>query len=231
MRLESNHRPNFGDRELEQQIVTSLRRHHVPSLRNVTVQASQGQVVLRGEVTSFYAKQLSQHSARRLAGDNHVIDEVSVVTPATLRDPVRLRQTAAAGVALLMLVLVSGCSQQSAAPPVPVHPVTGQVTFNGKPAVGAAVVFHAKAADGQFPAPRAYTDSQGNYALSTFNGQDGAPAGEYAVTVELRAPVLKDGELVAGPNVIPQPYGSPKTTKLQVRVAEGSNTVPLKIIR
>jgi hypothetical protein len=57
--------------------------------------------VLRGQVNSFYAKQLSQHSARRLAGDSQVIDEVSVVTPASFRDPAGLKQSATAGVLLL----------------------------------------------------------------------------------------------------------------------------------
>jgi osmotically-inducible protein OsmY len=89
------------DVELEQRISASLRNHHVGSLRNVQVEARSGTVLLRGEVSSFYAKQLLQHSARRLAGESQVIDEVSVVTPATFRDPLRLRQSAAAGVALL----------------------------------------------------------------------------------------------------------------------------------
>ncbi len=100
MRNLSNQPTISTDLELEQRIVASLKSHHVPSLRNVRVQVAGDTVVLRGQVSSFYAKQLSLHSARRLAGDSHVIDEVSVVTPATFRDPFRLNQAAAAGVAL-----------------------------------------------------------------------------------------------------------------------------------
>jgi hypothetical protein len=88
------------DRALEARIIASLAGHHVPSLRNVRVLVDGSRIVLRGQVSSFYAKQLSQHSARRLAGESLVIDEVSVVTPASFRDPARLSQVAAAGVAL-----------------------------------------------------------------------------------------------------------------------------------
>jgi hypothetical protein len=219
----------LADYELEQRILSSLQGQHVPSMRNITVHAQQGHVVLQGHVTSFYAKQLSQHSARRLAGESRVVDEVRVVTPATLRDSQRPSSLAAAGALLLLVSLVAGCSKSEAT--VPVHPVSGQVLFNGKPAAHASVIFHPKAGAEGVPVPRANADAQGNFTLSTYGVGDGAPLGEYAVTVELRPLVKKDGEFETGPNIIPRQYSTPQTTKITTRVAEGTNNVPIKVVR
>jgi len=216
------------DQDLEQRILASLGDLHVPSLRGVTVQARGGQVVLRGQVTSFYAKQISQHSARRVAGEDRVVDEVRVVTPATLRSTPRA-SLAAAG-ALLLAVALAGCSK-GGPEELPVHPVNGQVVFNGKPAAGASIIFHPKAGGEGAVVARAQADNQGNYTLSTYRDGDGAPAGEYAVTVELRQLIKKDGEFESGPNIIPRQYSSPATTRLVFKVAEGANSVPIKITR
>jgi hypothetical protein len=53
-----------------------------------------------------------------------------------------------------------------------------------KPATGAIVTFHPTNADPKDPAkPTAKVDEQGNYALTTYTAGDGAPAGEYVITV------------------------------------------------
>jgi hypothetical protein len=229
MQVENHLSSISADREFQERIVASLRTLGSPALRSVTVEVRDGTIMLRGEVVSFYAKQVLQHSARRLAGDSRVIDEVRVVTPAAFRDTLRLRQTAGAGVALLWIMLVAGCSRQPTL--VKVHPVQGQVLFEGKPAAGATVVFHPKDRTQTFPAPSAKADGQGNFSLTTYSSQDGAPVGEYSVTVELRAVVTKQGELELGPNVLPPQYSCPTTTKVQAHIAEGTNTVPIKILR
>lgn len=139
------------------------------------------------------------------------------------------RQAAAAAIALVTL-LAAGCSKTET-DRVPVFPVTGQVTFDGRPAAGAFVVFHRKDNTVGFPPPRAQVDQQGNFAVSTYVSQDGAPVGEYVVTVELRKVVDKDGEFVPGPNVLPPKYSSPKTTSLVAKINEGENSLPIKIVR
>lgn len=218
-----------SDVELETRITASLRQQQIPSLRKVVVEAAGGTVVLRGEVNSFYAKQVSQHSARQLAGENCVIDEVSVVTPAAFRDPLRLR-CSIAGAVLLLISLSLGCSEEKSNS-VPVHPVAGQVTLNGRPAPNAVVVFHPKETAVEFPSPSAVADSNGNFQLSTYKPTDGAPAGEYVVTVEMRSFVLKDGDYIAGPNQVNAKYGKPSTSNLKIRVAEGTNQIPVKVVR
>jgi len=137
--------------------------------------------------------------------------------------------TALAGAVLSLAVMASGCSRQ--APTLEVHPVTGQVTYNGKPAAGAHVTFHPKVQQIAHPIPSAKADPQGNFSLTTYRAEDGAPLGEYSVTVELRPVITKDGEIELGPNVLPLQYSSPKTTKVVARVAEGVNSVPIKIVR
>ena len=229
MQTQNDRRKSSHDTELEARITASLIGHHVPSLRNVSVEVLGDTVVLRGEVSSFYAKQLSHHSARRLAGDTPVIDEVRVLTPAAFRDPRRPRFAAVVGAVLLLAALAGGCSRQ--APTLEVHPVTGQVTYNGKPAAGAHVTFHPKVREVAHPIPSAKVDPQGNFSLTTYRSEDGAPFGEYSVTVELRPVITKDGEIELGPNILPPQYSSPKTTKVVARVAEGANSVPIKIVR
>jgi hypothetical protein len=220
---------NGGD--LPQQIRGALAVYCGPSLRHVEILTREGAILLRGSVSSFYAKQILQHSAQRAAGSLPIIDEVEVVAPAALRDPERLRRAAAAGLALSLLLVVAGCGSSADAQRVAVHPVSGEVTFNGKPAAGAFVVFHSKQGDASFPAPRAYVDPQGRFSLSTYDGGDGAPVGEYAVTLVLEPQIKKDGEYVQGANVLPPKYSKPRTTTVVARVAEGTNTVPIKIAR
>lgn len=68
-----------ADRDLERRIMNYLARRHVPGLRQLEVKASNGTVTLRGQVRSFYEKQLSQHCCRRVAGVMKLIDAIDVV--------------------------------------------------------------------------------------------------------------------------------------------------------
>ncbi len=125
---------------------------------------------------------------------------------------------------------LAGCSKNHA-DRRDVHPVAGQVTFNGKPAAGALVVFHPQdPAVGELK-PNARADRQGNYTLSTYSAGDGAPAGEYKLTVILRQLVKREGDFEPGPNILPAQLSTPATSKIAAQVAEGPNTVPIKITR
>jgi hypothetical protein len=218
------------DRELEKRIWAFLEDHHVPSLRHVRIDAAGGVVTLRGRVSSYYARQLVQHSARRLAGDGRVIDELSVATPAAFRDPLRLSRPAVVSAALLIAAMLSGCSKSDPAR-VPVRPVSGQVTIEGRPAKGAWVVLHPKDASQSFPSPNAYADQQGYFSIGTYSLGDGAPQGEYTVTVRWQPAIVKDGEYQTGPDLVPAKYRTATTSTLTARVNEGSNSIPLKITR
>jgi hypothetical protein len=73
---------------------------------------------------------------------------------------------------------LTGCSN-SLRPPT--YPVTGTVTFQGKPVAGAVITFVPTGEEGE--AASAISDSEGKYALTTWEAGDGARPGEYRVKI------------------------------------------------
>ncbi len=88
---------------------------------------------------------------------------------------------------LLVCVLaagLAGCGGDGRPAHAPAVPVSGRVTVNGQPAAGALVVFHATARGLEAgPSPFATTAADGSYRLTFYTADEGAPEGEYAVTV------------------------------------------------
>src|SRR5262245_56273171 len=110
----------------------------------------------------------------------------------------------------------------------PTHPVALTVTFKGKPAVGARVALHGKGKGPGLPYADGIADAEGRVRLSTYRAFDGAPAGEYAVTAELRKPYYTaEGKL--GPNLLPARFASVKTTPLTVAVKRGEQHFVLEL--
>lgn len=66
------------DFDLERRVTNYLHSKQMRSLRDVEVDADNGTVVLRGEVGSFYEKQLCLNCTRRVAGVVELIDEILV---------------------------------------------------------------------------------------------------------------------------------------------------------
>ena len=72
-----------------------------------------------------------------------------------------------------LAIALAGCHRGPA-----LHPVRGQVWFEGRPAEGATVVFHpAQSDDAVSLTPSATVEPNGSFALSTRLPGDGAPAG------------------------------------------------------
>jgi hypothetical protein len=67
-----------ADSDLQRRVKSYLRDRHMPTLRNLQVEAQGGVVTLRGTVNSFYEKQLSQQCCRRVAGVVKLIDAIDV---------------------------------------------------------------------------------------------------------------------------------------------------------
>jgi hypothetical protein len=80
-----------------------------------------------------------------------------------------------------LAVLASSCGDGQ----VKVYPVHGKVVDEkGKPAAGAQVFFHpVSPPGGNVEAVVGTTDDSGVYRLTTYTAGDGAPAGQYVVTV------------------------------------------------
>ena len=81
--------------------------------------------------------------------------------------------------------LLAGCGKKEPGEK-PVFPVSGAVFVDGKPAKGAVVMFHPlPITPGRFDIVRSRgtVKDDGTFKLSTYKNDDGAPEGEYAVTV------------------------------------------------
>jgi hypothetical protein len=106
----------------------------------------------------------------------------------------------------------------------PTQPVRGRVYFEGTPAAGATVAFHLRSADGKrlTRAGDALVESDGSFVLSTYTPWDGAPEGEYVVTVTQGGP-MSPGDSTPRANRLPARYTRPETSGLAVTVHRGQN--------
>jgi hypothetical protein len=130
-----------------------------------------------------------------------------------------------------LLCLFTGCGSSDDVA-VELHPVRGEISFQGKPIAGAIVSLHPKVVGAtDAPNPRASVQADGRFELSTFAQHDGAPAGDYVLTVQWFRPVDRNGDVVPGPNVLPKKYSKPETSKIDIRVASGSNDLPAITLR
>jgi hypothetical protein len=108
---------------------------------------------------------------------------------------------------------------------VAVHPVQGAIQFRGQPMEGAFVSLHPKSATDGVPTPRATVAKDGTFTVTTYDGNDGAPEGDYVVTVQWYRPVRVGNDVVGGPNVLPTKYASAQTSDVIISVASGDNQV------
>jgi len=131
--------------------------------------------------------------------------------------------------AVLALVL-PGCNRRD--PNLPVqYPVTGKITLDDKPLAGAGIMFLPR---GKTRGTGAYgmSDAEGKYTLKTDYGGDGAPEGEFAVTIS--KVVNRDGTpYVPNPNVaeageretLPAIYHDSIKTVLNAQVPQGGKQI------
>ena len=136
-------------------------------------------------------------------------------------------------VALLVVSLASSCSKDEKHEiqgKLEVFPVEGKLLIDGEPAKDATVFFHPTflipRASSQL-IPHATVDEDGSFHLTTYEANDGAPAGKYRVTVSWKGPL--DG--IPGeaedrlPERLPKKYQNSRMTDLKVEVVEGSNVL------
>jgi hypothetical protein len=131
-------------------------------------------------------------------------------------------------IALGLLASLAGCGSSPSGDRLPVFPASGKLTFDGRPLTGAFVVLHPKgAASGRTaPRPHAQAAADGSFTLTSYESNDGAPAGDYTLTVELRSLVNHGGDVTAGPNILPAKYGRVETSPIAIQIAEETNTLP-----
>jgi hypothetical protein len=130
----------------------------------------------------------------------------------------------------------------------PLFPAAGKISYRGKPIPNARVTFHPVESLGagglsanpvggsgteSTPAPLVRTPfaivkEDGTFELSTLKLGDGAPEGEYAVTVSWTGekPTVSDSDL---PEKLPPKYQNPAFSGLKVRVKQGEAIPELKL--
>jgi hypothetical protein len=109
-----------------------------------------------------------------------------------------------------------------------IYPVHGHIfDAKNKPAAGALVVFHPLEGDeSDQDKPRAFVAEDGSFALTTHEKEDGAPEGEYVVTIEWRPRSANpfDGNKQK-PDHLKGRYSDPKKSKLRFKIERTSDNV------
>lgn len=129
------------------------------------------------------------------------------------------------GLLLAVVAAVCGCSSKKIEGRKDVFPARGKLLVDGQPPKGALLVLHPIDPAIQAEHPYASIEQDGGFALSTYRGGDGAPAGEYIATVEWRVP-RHTGDEGPWPNALPERYAKSATSGLRVRIAQESNDLP-----
>jgi hypothetical protein len=120
-----------------------------------------------------------------------------------------------------------GCSQ--AGQGLKLYPVKGQVFLKDKPATGARLVL-VPVEDPKAEKPSAIVDDNGSFQLATRQPGDGAPAGEYFVSItwfeRRKIDTRKEDDTKQFVDKLGGRYADPKTSKLKVKITEGPNELP-----
>jgi len=142
------------------------------------------------------------------------------VGPANLQSAICNPQSAI----LLCCLVFTGCGERL---PETV-PVSGSVTWQGKPLTSGRVVFHPQEIAEGLPRRPATgdLDQQGRFKLTTFRGGDGAVPGDYRVCVfsYLSDQTAAEDDVSIPETVwrIPERYGDPRQSGLSATIPAGS---------
>jgi hypothetical protein len=160
--------------------------------------------------------------------------EIELQRPIIGRSAMKIVCTAVMGA---LLMATAGCSKSQDANRVPVFPTNGTVKLEGKSPKGAWIVLHPKGAGSRSTEssaikPHGKVGSDGTFELTSYETNDGAPAGEYTVTLELRKALkYPNGNAGPGPNLVPKQYTRSDTSPLLVQIKPGENALPAIIVK
>jgi hypothetical protein len=137
----------------------------------------------------------------------------------------------------MLLLSAMGCGASQDRDRLPVFPAKGTVKLEGSSPQGALIVLHPKSAsshahDSTIIRPYGTIRSDGTFELTSYETNDGAPAGEYSVTLELRKAIkYPNGSAGPGPNLVPKKYTKSDTSPLLVQIKPGENQLPPIIVK
>lgn len=125
---------------------------------------------------------------------------------------------------LLGLIVCLGCSGNQDENLPSTIPVTGVVTYQGKPVPDASVMFYP--AKGRKPAS-GKADASGKFQLSTFGKNDGAIPGEHKVTVNAYETTV---EGVSMKSAIPKKYTTQTSSPLTIEISDTQKVIKLDLV-
>jgi hypothetical protein len=130
----------------------------------------------------------------------------------------------------LVFMNLAGCSDRGPNRAA-VFPVEGRLLVSGQPAENAQLAFHPReGASGGHLVPTAVTNPDGTFRLTTYSDGDGAPAGEYNVTVvwQNTSIPVDECENTASHDRLYGYYADPTKTQLHATVGPHSNAIVLQ---
>lgn len=230
---------------LMRRVAEVLNSYEPEKFRAIDLVAHGKVVTLKGRIVGDDNRKLALELARTTVGVADVVDRLTVVAHKrpepvveSLNKPEKKDSALTRGLVLVSLLGVISSSVISmvkkpaefdtappvAAPPVDkgtVYPVEGILFVEGKPAVGAQVVFHPVEEFHESTCrAAAIVGPDGRFQLRTLDARFGAPAGKFAVTVTWNRP-LSPGEEISpqeAGSLVPSRFQKPHTTPLRVSI-------------
>jgi hypothetical protein len=250
------HYSAINEDALGRRVLDELEKYSIYSVSQLRIAVHGGSVTIMGEVPSEYEKKLVVHFSKKVPGVEEVVDMMRTTGgpgltagpevpgskgPAARRAPPRNRKPSytlqlpfrawhvgvAAGLLISIWAGYSFATRDGSQ--LSVNSVTGQVLFDGSPPEGATVTLHPT--DRSLTVrPRGFVGADGTFRLTTYLPNDGAPSGDYKLTVEWKKPVEIRGEMTPGPNLLPEALSKPESSRLSVTIKWGSNELaPVEI--
>lgn len=126
---------------------------------------------------------------------------------------------------ILCAFLLAGCGPPEGRKSV--YPAKGRiVNAKGEPLAGAVVMMHpTDALTDHRHKPAGTADKDGNFVLSTYTENDGAPSGEYVATIEWK-PVRKNLNEPEPTDRLGGKFRDPKASPFKITIAKKSNDLP-----
>lgn len=128
-----------------------------------------------------------------------------------------------------LMTLAGGCGTRTPTA-MKTYPVSGQIKINGKIPSRAEIRFKpAKPLEDPLKRsiePYAIVKEDGSFRVSTYGDADGAPAGDYAVTVVWPKVTVEGGEETYGSDQLGNKFSDPRKPVTNIKVIEGDNVIP-----
>lgn len=133
------------------------------------------------------------------------------------------------------LAAACGCSTQSVEQlDKPLVPVRGKISFQGRPMPNAIVTLHPvtpiavgeKSQANLSRTPFGVAGHDGSFDVTTLTPSDGAPEGEYAVTISWAGGAVPKSDNDAVPELLPPQYQNPTASGIRIQIRQGQPELP-----